>query len=1143
MSLDQLFASSLDFGISSPIQPRNNPRPPEFSITTETLLKKSKKVENKVRPVKTTLPERFRVIRCFPSDPLKDMIILPDHPPPFSPAGRLTQERYNDLGLDNNTFLWPEEQRLLAFVLRTHEQGLAWEASERGSFREDYFAPIVIPVLEHIPWVQKNIPIPPGIFDAVIRVLKEKIAAGVLEPSNSSYRSPFFCVVKKDGTSLRLVHNLQAVNRITIQDNSVPPTPDSFAELHAGRSAYTLLDLFVGFDHRALAEESRDLTTFMSPLGSLRLTKIPMGATNSMQIMQGDLTFILQAEMPHICNPFIDDIPVIGPPTRYECSESDPFARLTPRLSPLGFPDDPQHYETIPTNPGIRRFIWEHANNLHRVMQRLQHAGATVSAKKLQVCGPDGIVVGHKCTYHGREPSDSTIQKIRDWPACTSLSELRGFLGMCGVVRIWIKDFATIARALVLLTKKDVPFEWGDTQQEAMQWLKDAVLAAPCLRPIDYNCGRPVILAVDSSYIAVGFILFQLGADNKRYPARFSSITWNDRESRYSQAKLELYGLFRALRASRSHIIGIPEFTIEVDAKYIKGMLNNPDIQPNAAINRWIAGILLFPIKLVHVPAAKHTGADGMSRRPRAPEDPVDPEDIEDWLDDALGFAVETANTYRINPWPSLSNPTSASNLVSVLALADQPEDVSLPSAQKAAALDARILLVQTFLQSLVWPPELSDVEYKQFLKYASGFFLSAGNLMRRDRAARHKVVIPPARRAALLAQIHDDTGHKGVYSTRVRLADRFWWPHLSADVKWWCRTCHVCQLRQLRKIHIPPVIIPPALLFRKVHIDTFLMPLAAGYRYVVHARDSLSAWPEWRALRVENERTLAAFIFEDILCRWGALAEIVTDNGSAFIAATSYLALKYGVKHIRISGYNSQANGIAERRHFDVREALVKTADHIDAHWPAVAPAVFWAERITVGRSVGYSPFWIAHGVEPLHPFDISEATYLLPPLALPASTTELVSYRARQLMKREADLEMIHSRVLKSRQESIAQFVKRFERSIFDYVFEPGTLVLVRNTRVEKELNRKTKPRYLGPMIVIRKTFGGSYILAEPDGALSKLQYTAFRIIPYYARDSLRISVTRLLDTSDAALDNLARASETPDDEDVAAFDEDSD
>ena len=60
----------------------------------------------------------------------------------------------------------------------------------------------------------------------------------------------------------------------------------------------------------------------------------------------------------------------------------------------------------------------------------------------------------------------------------------------------------------------------------------------------------------------------------------------NERESRYSQPKLELYGLFRALRAYRLYLVGVKNLHVEVDAKYIKGMLNEPDLQPNATINR-----------------------------------------------------------------------------------------------------------------------------------------------------------------------------------------------------------------------------------------------------------------------------------------------------------------------------------------------------------------------------------------------------------------------------------------------------------------------------------------------------------------------------------------------------------------------------
>ena len=146
---------------------------------------------------------------------------------------------------------------------------------------KDYFDPVVIPTIEHIPWVEQNIPIPPGIHDEVIRILKEKIRVGVYKRSNSSYQSKWFCVLKKDGKSLCLVHDLQPLNTVTIKDSGTPPILEFYADNLGGRGCYTGLDLFVAFDHRALSVQSRDLTTFQTHLGLLRLTSLPMGATNS----------------------------------------------------------------------------------------------------------------------------------------------------------------------------------------------------------------------------------------------------------------------------------------------------------------------------------------------------------------------------------------------------------------------------------------------------------------------------------------------------------------------------------------------------------------------------------------------------------------------------------------------------------------------------------------------------------------------------------------------------------------------------------------------------------------------------------------------------------------------------------------------
>ena len=108
------------------------------------------------------------------------------HPPDFIPSEKFTEERREKMNINVTRFLWPEEEKLILFLIKAQEDGIAWDALERGSFRDDYFNPVVIPTIEHIPWVERNIPIPPGIYDEVVWILKEKIRVGVYERSNSS---------------------------------------------------------------------------------------------------------------------------------------------------------------------------------------------------------------------------------------------------------------------------------------------------------------------------------------------------------------------------------------------------------------------------------------------------------------------------------------------------------------------------------------------------------------------------------------------------------------------------------------------------------------------------------------------------------------------------------------------------------------------------------------------------------------------------------------------------------------------------------------------------------------------------------------------------------------------------------------------
>jgi hypothetical protein len=236
--------------------------------------------------------------------------------------------------------------------------------------------------------------------------------------------------------------------------------------------------------------------------------RLPQGYTNSVQVQQGDINFILQDEIPKYTQPFVDDTPVKGPTTYYLLENGE--------------------YETIPENAGIRRFIWEHMQTINRILQRIRHAGGTFNAKKSYFAVPHIKVVGHVCSFEGRTPDESKVQKIRDWPPCEDLTDVRGFLGTLGLMRIFMNQFAEVAIPLMRFTRKGVDFKWGPEEQASMDALKELLINSPAIKQIDYASGRRVILSVDSSVRGMGYILLQLREDALEYPSRFGSITWDE---------------------------------------------------------------------------------------------------------------------------------------------------------------------------------------------------------------------------------------------------------------------------------------------------------------------------------------------------------------------------------------------------------------------------------------------------------------------------------------------------------------------------------------------------------------------------------------------------------------------------------------
>jgi hypothetical protein len=100
---------------------------------------------------------------------------------------------------------------------------------------------------------------------------------------------------------------------------------------------------------------------------------------------------------------FIDDLSVKGPKTIYPDEEGNP--------------------KVLKENPGIRQFIWEHANDVHQIMHCIKDVGAMFSATKIQLCLPNVLILGQRCTPEGRLLDTKKVSKILNWPIPSTVKE------------------------------------------------------------------------------------------------------------------------------------------------------------------------------------------------------------------------------------------------------------------------------------------------------------------------------------------------------------------------------------------------------------------------------------------------------------------------------------------------------------------------------------------------------------------------------------------------------------------------------------------------------------------------------------------------------------------------------------------------
>ena len=150
-----------------------------------------------------------------------------------------------------------------------------------------------------------------------------------------------------------------------------------------------------------------------------------------------------------------------------------------------------------------------------------------------------------------------------------------------------------------------------------------------------------------------------------------------------------------------------------------------------------------------------------------------------------------------------------------------------------------------------------------------------------------------------------------------------------------------------------------------------FAGPLAKtprGNQWILVCIEHFSKWVELIPLPSKSSADVARGLLEGVLSRYGAPGEVVTDRGGEFQAEFDDLLTKHEITHRLASRDHPQVDGLAERMVQTMKRSLRKSLyDGGGLRWDELLPYVAMGYRMSTQKSLGYSPYFLLFGRDPI--------------------------------------------------------------------------------------------------------------------------------------------------------------------------------
>jgi hypothetical protein len=820
------------------------------------------------------------------------------------------------------------------------------------------------------------------------KFVKENLEKGYIRPSQSPMASPFFFVKKKDG-KLRPCQDYRYLNDWTIKNAYPLPLISELTDKIKDAKFFTKLDVRWGYNNIRIKDGDQWKAAFKTNKGLFEPTVMFFGMCNS--------------------------------PATFQSMMDSIFLDLTDECIVIIYMDDIFLFAKDPKTLEL---------NTKKVLQRLQENDLYLKPKKCEFCKTKiewlGMVI-----EEGKISMDSgKLQGIKEWPAPTTVRQVRGFLGFGNFYRRFIRHFSEIAKPLNDLLKKDHKFDWTDDCQKSFEELKKRFTEEPVLMMPDQT--KPFQIESDASKYASGAVLTQLDSNGNRHPCAFISKTFSPTERNYEIYDRELLAIIRALEEWRHYIQGSPHTTTVLsDHKNLTYYREARKLNRRQA--RWSLYLSEFDVKLVHTPGNKMIQSDALSRRPDyVPDEDNDNEDIV-MLPDALFI-----------------------NLVDL----DLQKRIASCNDMDKDATDALALLLDQ--GPIAIRHGLEDWSLEKF-NNKNVLFFKGKNYIPRDMDLRRDI--------ARMFHDHETAGHPGELETFNSIRQHYWWPGLRTFVKTYVQGCGICQQFKIDRNPSKPAFSPTegpqsTRPFANCSMDLITdLPPAEGFDSILVIVDQgltkgIILIPCNKSITAEGT---ARLLLENLYKRFGLPDKIISDRGPQFASKAFIELLKLlGIKSALSTAYHPQTDGTTERVNQEVEAYLsIYCASHPE-EWPLAVHTMEFTHNNRRHADRQKTSFELMFGDSPVAiPLAFENTKY--------PSIEEKMGTLLRNREEALAAHELARNRMIERRRSAFVPFKK-------------GDKVWLDSRNLKTIYHKKMKPKREGPFVITEVLGPVTYKLRLP-------------------------------------------------------------